>query len=253
MTRLRGDFRLLVAAALIVVVVAAILVAPYPSVQQIRDWAAATGPLLPLIFLTVHAVATIFPIPRTIFTLSAGLLFGPWLGIGLSVIATTLSAIAALWLVRAIGRDAVWQRITSPAVRQVDERIHRRGWLAVGSLRLIGFIPFSVVNYTCGVTSIRTTPYTLATMVGILPGTIGIVVLADALSGNTNPGLLALSAVCIAIGLAGLLIDAKRPPLTDEVNEPGVSRPGASTASIDTASASTASVDTASVEDDAVT
>ncbi len=92
---------------------------------------------------------------------------------------------SGLYLVRAIGRDVVWQRISSPTIRRVDERIEKRGgWLAVGSLRLIAFVPFSVVNYCCGISSIRIVPYILATVVGILPGTVGIVVLGDALSGE---------------------------------------------------------------------
>ncbi|NLG55980.1 MAG: TVP38/TMEM64 family protein [Rhodococcus sp.] len=207
--------------AVLLAVAIAVFVAPHPSVQQVREWAESTGPLTPLAFIIVHAVVTIFPVPRTVFTLSAGLLFGPVLGISLSIVATTLSAVAALWLVRAIGRDVVWQRITSPAARRVDERIHQRGWLAVGSLRLIAFIPFSIVNYVCGVTSIRTLPYMVATLFGIIPGTVGIVLLGDALSGESRPGLLLLSGVCIAIGTAGLFFDMRRSAASqvDELEE----------------------------------
>jgi uncharacterized membrane protein YdjX (TVP38/TMEM64 family) len=111
----------------------------------------------------------------------------------------------------------------------VDERIARRGWLAVGSLRLIAFVPFSVVNYCSGVSSIRLLPYVLATVVGILPGTVGIVVLGDALSGETNPALLLLSGVCVVVGILGLIVDSRRPldrsdaeelPLTEGVSIP---------------------------------
>ncbi len=145
------------------------------------------------------------------FTLSAGLLFGAWLGIAIAVLASTVSAVLALYLVRAVGRDVVWQRISNPTIRRVDERIARRGWLAVGSLRLIAFVPFSVVNYCAGVSSIRLVPYVLATVVGVLPGTVGIVVLGDALTGETKPALLVLSAVCIVAGIAGLVVDSRRP------------------------------------------
>ena len=211
-TRLLGDRRLIAAGALALAVVVAVLLAPHPSVLEIREWSESVGPLFPLVFFAVHALVTIFPFPRTVFTLSAGLLFGPWLGIGISVLATTVSAIAALWLVRAVGREVVWQRLTNPVVRRVDERIHRRGWLAVGSLRLIAFVPFSVVNYVCGVSSIRTLPYAAATLVGIVPGTVGVVLLGDALTGQTRPALLLVSGACIAVGLIGLVVDARRPP-----------------------------------------
>ena len=139
----------------------------------------------------------------------AGLLFGPILGITLAVAATTVSAVLALLLVRALDRDQVAARLTHPAVRAVDRRLARRGWLAVGSLRLIAPVPFSVINYCAGLSSVRMMPYLLATFVGIIPGTIGVVVLGDALTGRTNPGLLVLSGVCITIGVIGLIVDAR--------------------------------------------
>lgn len=204
------DRRLIAIVLVVLALFLAALLAPHPTVSQVREWADSVGPLFPLAFFLVHAVVTVAPVPRTIFTLSAGVLFGSATGIALTVGATTLSAILALYLVRAIGRDAVWQRISSPTIRRVDEQIEKRGWLAVGSLRLIAFVPFSVVNYCCGISSIRLAPYVAATLVGILPGTIGIVVLGDALSGEADPRLLVLSGICIAIGIAGLLFDARK-------------------------------------------
>ena len=82
---------------------------------------------------------------------------------------------------------------------------------AVGSLRLIGPIPFPLLNYCAGLSSIRFVPYLIATAAGLLPGTIAIVVLGDALTGRTDPALLVVSAVCVAIGLGGLIIDARLP------------------------------------------
>lgn len=187
--------------------------------MQFRAWADSVGPAFPIVFFVVHALVTVLPFPRTVFTLSAGLLFGAGWGVVLTVAASAASAVIALYLVRAIGRKAVWQRISSPSVRRVDERIAQRGWLAVGSLRLIAFVPFSVLNYCCGVSSIRLVPYVAATVVGTLPGTVGMVVLGDALTGETDPALLAVSAVCIAVGIMGLAIDTKRPIRTSNSDE----------------------------------
>ena len=182
---------------------------PHPSVDQIRDWSQSVGPVFPLVFFLVHALVTVAPIPRTVFTLAAGVLFGTVTGIAVAVAATTVSAAIALLLVRALGRDAIAPRLTHPAIQKIDDRLARRGWLAVGSLRLIAPVPFSVLNYCAGLSSIRFWPYLLATLVGIVPGTVGVVLLGDAIGGNTSPALLAVSGACIGLGVVGLVVDAR--------------------------------------------
>ncbi|MBY6410026.1 TVP38/TMEM64 family protein [Rhodococcus sp. BP-252] len=204
--RLR-DPRFIGLVVLVVVLTAAALIVPHPSIAQVRAWAQSIGPLFPVVFFAVHTIVTIAPVPRTLFTLSAGVLFGPAIGLTVTVGATTVSAVLALLLVRAVGREWFATRLTHPAVKAIDDSLIRRGWLAVGSLRLIAPVPFSVVNYCCGVSSIRVLPFAAATAVGVVPGTIGIVVLGDALGGHTDPLLLALSGVCIAVGVVGLVVD----------------------------------------------
>jgi uncharacterized membrane protein YdjX (TVP38/TMEM64 family) len=202
------DRRLIGAVVLLAAFVAIALFVPHPDAAQIRDWARAAGPWFPLMFFVAHALATV-AIPRLPFTLSAGLIFGPVTGIAVAIAATTVSAALAFLLARAIGSDAIAARLTHPAVAAVDRRLARRGWLAVGSLRLIGPIPFPLVNYLAGLSSIRLVPYLIATAVGVVPGTIAVVVLGDALTGRTDPTLVAVTAISVALGLAGLLLDAR--------------------------------------------
>ena len=75
--------------AAIVILVAVALLVPLPTAVQLRDWATSVGPWFPLAFLAAHIVVTVFPFPRTAFTLAAGLLFGPYLGVPLAVLAST--------------------------------------------------------------------------------------------------------------------------------------------------------------------
>ena len=193
---------------LIVATVVAITV-PLPRPEQIREWAQGLGPSLPAVFLICHALITVAPIPRTVFTLAAGLLFGPLTGISVALVASTISAVLALLLVRKLGRDAVAGRLRHGALQAVDTRLAQRGWLAVASLRLIPVVPFSVLNYCCGVSAVRLRPYVLATIVGIAPGTVAVVLLGDAITGRTSPVLLAVSAAGACLGLVGLVVDAR--------------------------------------------
>lgn len=187
----------------IVIFVAVAVFVPMPTAVQLRDWATSVGPWFPLAFLAAHVVVTVFPFPRTAFTLAAGLMFGSALGVGLAVLASTASALIALWLVRAVG----WQLdrlVSHPAVEAVDAQLRTRGWPVVVSLRLIPAVPFSVINYAAGASAVRAVPYTLATFVGLIPGTLAVVVLGDALTGHVSPTLIVVSLCTGSIGIVGL-------------------------------------------------
>ena len=194
--------------AAIAILVAIALLVPLPTAVQLRDWATSVGPWFPLAFLAAHIVVTVFPFPRTAFTLAAGLIFGPLLGVTIGVVASTVSAVIALLLVRAVG----WQLnrlVRHPKVDSLDARLRQRGWPTVMSMRMIPAVPFSVLNYAAGASAVRVLPYTLATLVGLLPGTTAVVILGDALTGNVSPLLFLVSLCTASVGVAGLIYEIR--------------------------------------------
>ena len=200
--------RFVVTGIVVVILVAVALAVPLPSAVQLRDWATTAGPWFPLAFMTAHIVLTVFPFPRTAFTLAAGLLFGPVFGVALAVLASTFAAVVALLMVRALG----WRMhrlVRHPRVDSLDARLHRRGWPAIVSLRLIPALPFSVLNYAAGASAVRVLPYMTATLVGLLPGTLAIVVLGDALTGHFSPALFAVSICTASVGVTVLALEAR--------------------------------------------
>lgn len=215
----------------IVILVAVALLVRLPTAVQLRDWATSVGPWFPLAFLAAHVVVTVLPFPRTAFTLAAGLLFGPLLGVILAVIASTASAVVAFALVRAAG----WQLsrlVRHHAVDALDSRLRGRGWPAIVSLRFIPAVPFSVLNYAAGASAVRVLPYTLATLAGLLPGTAAVVILGDALTGNVSPLLFLVSLCTAAVGVAVLVYEIrhhrrhhpKRSAEAEDVTEPVLPR-----------------------------
>lgn len=204
-----GRTRILALSAAVAALAAVVVLVPMPTAIQLRDWATSVGPWFPLAFLAAHVVVTVLPFPRTAFTLSAGLLFGPGLGIAIAVTASACSALLALLLVRAAG----WQFsriLSSPRVESLDARLRARGWPAVLSLRLIPAVPFSVLNYAVGASAVRVTPYLIATVVGLLPGTAAVVILGDAMTGDVSPWLLLVSLCTAAVGVGVLVAEARR-------------------------------------------
>lgn len=221
--------RLVTTVAGITALVAVALLVELPTAMQMRDWARSVGPWFPLVFWLVHVVVTVPPFPRTTFTLAAGLLFGPVFGIAIAVTASTASAVLATLLVRATG----WRLdrlVRSRAVGRLDDRMRERGWLAILSLRFIPFVPFAAINYAAGASAVRVMPYMWATLAGLLPGTVAVVILGNAVAGDGSP-LLVLVSVCTgALGLCGLVYEVRQyrrhhrsaPETGEPVSEPVV-------------------------------
>jgi uncharacterized membrane protein YdjX (TVP38/TMEM64 family) len=200
--------RAVVAAVVLVALAIAAYLVPLPSVERLREWADSLGFVFTALFFLSYAVVTVFPAPRSAFSVSAGLLFGSATGFIGSMLATTFAAVVAFVLVRRFGRERIKPYLRSPVARSIERRMERRGWLAVGSLRLIVPFPFTATNYIAALSSIRFVPYLVATIVGVMPATAAVVIVGDALAGNGSAGMIAISAGLFSLGVIGLSIDA---------------------------------------------
>ncbi len=200
-----GRTKSILALTLLAAFVAAAVLLPIPSPAGLRAWAAATGPATPLIFFLAYSVLTVAPIPRTVFNLAGGLLLGTTTGVVVGILATTVASGLSFGLSRALGRDLVTRHLHRSKVRAVNDRLSDGGVLAITSLRLIPMVPFAPLSYLCGVSSVRFAPYLIGTALGSLPGTVAVVVLGDALTGETPPALLICYSVFALAGAIGLV------------------------------------------------
>lgn len=199
--------------------VAAVIASQYGMIPDVRAAVQGAGLWAPMVFVLLQGAVTITPVPRTVFTVAAGVLFGSVAGVLLAVAGTTLAASAAYFLARMLGGRLAERHAHHAAVAWVRARLDRSGLLAMVSLRLIPAMPFWLVNYASALSGVRFPPYLLGTMLGILPGTVAIVVLGDAAVGGTpHPAMFAVSVVCGLLGLAGALVASRRAPAPGDGN-----------------------------------
>jgi uncharacterized membrane protein YdjX (TVP38/TMEM64 family) len=205
----------LLTVGLVAAVVVAAFVLPVPEPAQLRTWASTAGAAAPALLFVTYVVATLVPIPRTVFSLASGLLLGPVVGVTVALVATAVSALLSFALARSLGRRMVAQHLNRARARSIDERLTESGWVGVASLRIIPAIPFLPTNYACGLSSLRPWPYLVGTIAGSVPGTTAAVALGDTLTGTTPPALLAVYAACAVAGATGLwFVIRRRTPVT---------------------------------------
>lgn len=163
-------FGLLVAGAVVLAVTVGM-----PPAAHLRSTFVVLGWWGPAVFAALYAAVSLVPLPKALFTLAAGALFGVVGGLLAVVVGATVGAMVAFYLGRALGQQAV-HRLTAVRVDRVDHLVSRRGFLSVLVARLVPVVPFTALNYVAGLTAVRAVDFLLATVLGILPASTAYVV-----------------------------------------------------------------------------
>ncbi len=139
------------------------------------------GPAGWVLYALVYAVCCVLFVPGSILTLGAGAIYGLPLGFAIVLTGASLGATLSFLLARGALRKKV-EKMTAgnPGFRALDRAIAREGAKIVFLVRLSPLFPFTYVNYAFGLTGVRTLPYVLATVVGMIPGGIAYVWLGTA-------------------------------------------------------------------------
>jgi uncharacterized membrane protein YdjX (TVP38/TMEM64 family) len=145
-------------------------------VEDLGDWG--------LVFLAVFYVpATVLLIPGSLVTLAGGTLFGLVPATIAVSIGSTIGAAAAFYLGRTLARRWIESKVADqPKFRAIDQAIAAQGFKIVMLLRLSPVFPFTLLNYTLGLTRVSFRDYVLASWIGMLPGTVMYVYLGSTLA-----------------------------------------------------------------------
>ena len=193
---------------------------PHPqSAEDIRRWVMGFGVWAPVIYVAVYTIRPLLFFPTLLLNLSAGVLFGPWLGIrflrmggcGCATRGYVLGRFGGgNWLLRHFGGS--WgERLTSYLVGEGS--FTKMLWL-----RTVPIFPYDPVSIIAGSVRLPFRIYAVATILGMLPGAIAYNFLAD--SFGTTRFYLALGVTLLAFGVplvlwqksgaGGKLLDLKR-------------------------------------------
>lgn len=149
-------------------------------IRQALDWVAGLGVWGPVAFGLIYILAAVLLIPGSLLTLGAGVVFGVVQGSAVVAVSATLGATAAFLVGRYAARDWVASKIAgNRKFAAIDEAVGAEGWKIVGLTRLSPVFPFTLLNYAFGITRVRLRDYVLASMIGMIPGTVMYVYLGS--------------------------------------------------------------------------
>lgn len=145
-----------------------------PELPVLRTQIEAFGWWSWLVFIAAYAAVGLTPIPISLMALTGGVLFGPLVGTGLSVIGSTLGNIGAYWIARAVGREPILRLLGSHR-RTLERRLDMAGFEALFGLRVMPGLPYWPVNYGAGALNVSFAPFVTSSVIASIPGQASLV------------------------------------------------------------------------------
>lgn len=166
--------------------------------SEIKNYLSSFGVLSPIVYVILLTLLPLLFFPDSVLVIAGGMIFGLGKGILLTSIGSFLGATVSFYISRALGQKIVSKFMKGKSVN-FERYSKQSGLFIILMLRLIPLFPFKVVSYSAGLSNITFKDFTIATVIGSIPGIVVYTNLGDK---STNVGS---NGFYMSIGLVILL------------------------------------------------
>ena len=152
----------------------------------LQNFIRAAGSGAAIAYVAIYSARSLIFFPASLLTAAGGLLFGPWIGMLLTVIGENISANISFVLGRYFGKDILSVLGSKfKIVPSVKCKLQENGFMSVLVMRLT-YLPFDLVGYSSGMCGLRQKDFAAATFLGTIPGLATFVLLGSAFTDLRN-------------------------------------------------------------------
>ncbi|HZU48884.1 MAG TPA: TVP38/TMEM64 family protein [Mycobacterium sp.] len=175
------------------------------DVEEVRRAVSATGPAAPLTYVVVSAVLGASFVPGPLLAAGSGVLFGPLLGVFVTLGATVGTAVVASLVGRRAGRDSVRSLLGTERVERIDALIERGGLWAVVGQRFVPGISDALASYAFGALGVPLWQMAVGAFIGSAPRAFVYTALGASIAERSPALAYAAIAVWCVTGIVGVL------------------------------------------------
>lgn len=143
--------------------------------EKIRNIIQGYGKNASFIYILLFSILPIFFFPVPILAIVAGISFGLFEGVLYTMIGAMINSSIMFVMAKKFAKDKVVElfktKISEKWYNKMIAIEKNNGFLIIFLLRLLPIAPYNVINYLSGLTEISFLRYSLATFLGIIPGT----------------------------------------------------------------------------------
>jgi len=203
-SRRRHLARLAVFALFLVGVFYLVAVKRVIDIEEVRRVVSPTGPAAPLIYVVVSAALGALFVPGSILAAGSGLLFGPVLGMFVTLGAAVGTAIVASRIGRRAGRDSARALVGRERAERIDALIERGGLWAVVGQRFIPGISDALASYAFGAFGVPLWQMVVGSFIGSAPRAFAYTALGASIGNRSS----ALAYAAIAVWCVSAVVGA---------------------------------------------
>ncbi len=191
------------------------------SAERFERFVTDLGPWGPLGIVALMIAHSFVPFPAELVAFAAGAAYGVVLGTALVWIGAMIGAAVAFYLARRLGRPFVERMLREKERAALDRWSRVNGAPTLLAARFIPVIAFNLINYAAGLTRVTWWTFLWTTGLGILPLTVLMVAMGDAMKNMSWVDLAALSALGVVVALGGFYVARKLRGVPLDQNEGG--------------------------------
>lgn len=180
-----------------------VAVARVIDVEGVRHAVAATGPAAPLAFVVVSAVLGAIFVPGPILAASSGILFGPVLGLFVTLGATVGTAVITGFIGRRAGADSARALLGPERADRLDGLIEHYGLWAVVGQRFVPGVSDALASYAFGAFGVPLWQMAVGAFIGSVPRAFAYTALGASIGNPSSPLMYAAVAVWCATAIFG--------------------------------------------------
>ncbi|WP_024955200.1 TVP38/TMEM64 family protein [Sulfurospirillum arcachonense] len=143
----------------------------FTSPVEIKEYVLSFGIYAPIIFIILFTIVPLTLFPDALLAIAGGLIFGLYEGSLYVMIGALCGATLSFYISRIY---AAWikKKLSNKKLINLDKNAKENGFLIIFFLRLVPLVPFDIISYSAGFSSIKYRDFILATCIGIIPGVV---------------------------------------------------------------------------------
>ncbi|DAB36454.1 MAG TPA: hypothetical protein CFH80_04745 [Sulfurospirillum cavolei] len=141
----------------------------FEQVEAIKAFVLSFGMYAPLIFIVLFTLAPLVFFPDGILALAGGLIFGFTIGSVYIIVGALCGGSLSFFLARWYGKK-MHEKLSNEKLIHFHRSVQSHGFLMILLLRLVPLVPFNIISYSAGFSTIRYRDFFFATFLGMMPG-----------------------------------------------------------------------------------